>query len=57
MKKIEESIEVDVPVSKAYNQWTQFESFPHFMEGVERVEQKDDKHLHWVAEVGGEKQE
>ena len=42
MKTIEESIELDVPVSKAYNQWTQFESFPQFMEGVERVEQKDD---------------
>jgi uncharacterized membrane protein len=57
VKSIEESIELDVPVSKAYNQWTQFESFPRFMEGVERVEQRDDKHLHWVAEVGGEKQE
>ncbi len=57
MKTIEESIEIDVPVSTAYNQWTQFESFPQFMEGVERVEQKDDKRLHWVAEIGGEKRE
>jgi len=53
MKTIEETIEIDVPVSTAYNQWTQFESFPQFMDGVERVEQKDDKHLRWVAEIGG----
>jgi len=57
MKTIEESIEVEAPVSKTYNQWTQFESFPQFMEGVERVVQKDDKRLHWVAEVGGTKRE
>jgi uncharacterized membrane protein len=57
MKTIEESIEVQAPVTKAYNQWTQFESFPQFMDGIERVEQKDDKHLHWVAEVGGDKRE
>jgi uncharacterized membrane protein len=57
MKTIEESIEIEVPVPTAYNQWTQFESFPQFMEGVERVEQKDDTRLHWVAEIGGEKRE
>jgi uncharacterized membrane protein len=57
MKTIEESIEVDVPVSTAYNQWTQFEMFPQFMGGVERVEQTDDTHLRWIAEVGGEKRE
>ena len=57
MATIEESIEIEVPVRTAYNQWTQFESFPRFMDGVERVEQKDDKHLHWVAEVGGAKRE
>ncbi|CAN5361277.1 SRPBCC family protein [soil metagenome] len=57
MKTIEESIEIEVPVSTAYNQWTQFESFPQFMKGVERVEQKDDKHLRWVAEIGGETRE
>jgi uncharacterized membrane protein len=57
MKTIEESIEIEVPVSTAYNQWTQFESFPHFMEGVERVEQKGDTRLHWVAEVAGETRE
>jgi uncharacterized membrane protein len=48
-----EAIDVDVPVSTAYNQWTQFEDFPEFMEGVEAVEQIDDTHLHWKAEVGG----
>jgi uncharacterized membrane protein len=57
MKTIEESIEIEVPLSTAYNQWTQFESFPEFMDGIERVEQKDDTRLHWVAEIGGEKRE
>ena len=57
MKTIEQSIEVEVPVSTAYNQWTQFEEFPRFMEGVERVEQLDDKRLHWVAEIGGKTEE
>jgi uncharacterized membrane protein len=57
MKTIEKSIEVEVPVTTAYNQWTQFESFPHFMEGVERVEQKGDTRLHWVAEIAGERRE
>jgi uncharacterized membrane protein len=49
----EESIEVNVPVRAAYNQWTQFEQFPQFMEGVERVDQLDDKRLHWVVSVAG----
>ena len=57
MSTIEESIDVDVPVSTAYSQWTQFESFPQFMDGIERVEQTDDTHLHWVAEVGGARRE
>ena len=57
MKTIEESIDIAVPVSTAYNQWTQFESFPHFMDGVERVEQKSDTRLHWVADVGGQTRE
>ena len=57
MSTIEESIDVDVPVATAYGQWTQFESFPRFMEGIERVEQVDDTHLHWVAEVGGSRRE
>ena len=50
---IEEAIQVDVPVSTAYNQWTQFEEFPLFMLGVEHVEQRDDTRLHWVASVAG----
>ncbi len=57
MKTIEESIEIDVPVRVAYNQWTQFEEFPRFMEGVEKVEQLDDRRLHWVAEVAGKRNE
>ena len=57
METIEKSIEVDVPVSRAYNQWTQFEDFPQFMEGVERVQQIDDKRLHWVADIGGKRKE
>jgi uncharacterized membrane protein len=50
---IDESIEVEVPVATAYNQWTQFEEFPLFMEGVDHVEQRDDTRLHWVATVAG----
>lgn len=57
MSATEQSIEVNVPVSTAYNQWTQFESFPEFMEGVEEVRQVDDTHLHWVAEIGGMEKE
>jgi uncharacterized membrane protein len=53
MATVEKSIEVEVPVSAAYNQWTQFEDFPRFMEGVEQVRQLDDKHLEWDAEIGG----
>jgi len=53
MSSIEKSIEVDVPVRAAYDQWTQFETFPSFMEGVEQVTQLDDTHLHWTAEIGG----
>jgi uncharacterized membrane protein len=53
MSTIEQSIEVNVPVSTAYNQWTQFESFPRFMEGVERIEQVDDTMTHWVTSIGG----
>ena len=53
MGSVEQSIEVQVPVSTAYNQWTQFEEFPLFMDGVEHVEQRDDTRLHWVATVAG----
>jgi uncharacterized membrane protein len=47
------SVDVNRPIEVVYNQWTQFESFPEFMEGVERIEQRDDTHLHWVIKVGG----
>jgi uncharacterized membrane protein len=57
VSSIEESIEVDVPVRTAYNQWTQFEEFPRFMEGVESVRQIDDTHTHWVAEIAGQRRE
>jgi len=50
---IEKSIDVHVPVRTAYNQWTQFEEFPRFMEGIEEVRQVDDTHLHFRANVGG----
>jgi uncharacterized membrane protein len=55
--RVEESIEVEVPVRTAYNQWTQFEEFPEFMEGVESVQQTDDTHLVWTAEIGGQRRE
>jgi len=57
MSTIEESIEIERPVRTVYNQWTQFEEFPTFMEGVESVTQLDDTHLHWVAEIAGVKRE
>jgi len=57
VSQITESIDVRVPVTTAYNQWTQFEEFPRFMEGVEQVYQLDDTHLRWVAEVAGKREE
>jgi uncharacterized membrane protein len=54
---VEASVEVDVPISTAYNQWTQFESFPHFMNGVQEIRQVDDTHNHWVVRVGGMRRE
>ena len=53
MSRIIEQVEVDVPVRVAYDQWTQFESFPQFMEGVDRVVQLDDKTLEWTASIAG----
>src|ERR1700712_4719802 len=53
MATITESIDVGVDVTTAYNQWTQFESFPKFMDGVEQIRQTDHKHLHWKTNVGG----
>src|SRR5215203_5440726 len=55
--KVQKSITVDVPVSMAYNQWTQFEEFPEFMGGVQKVEQLNDRRLRWVAEIAGVKRE
>ncbi len=57
MSQIEQSIEVKVPVRTAYNQWTQFEDFPRFMEGVKEVKQLDDVTLHWRAEIAGQERE
>ena len=57
MSNIEQSIDVAVPVRTAYNQWTQFEEFPRFMEGVEQVRQIDDTHLHWHTKVAGREKE
>ena len=57
MSTIEQGIEIEVPVRTAYDQWTQFEEFPKFMEGVEEVRQHDDTHLHWRAKVAGSEQE
>ena len=54
MPKIEDTIEVQVPVQQAYNQWTQFEDFPKFMNGIQSVQQLDDTHVQWVAEIRGE---
>ncbi|HEY0694397.1 MAG TPA: SRPBCC family protein [Kribbella sp.] len=57
MSTVTESVDVQVPVTTAYNQWTQFESFPKFMGGVEEVRQLDDTHTHWVTKMGGVKRE
>jgi uncharacterized membrane protein len=57
MASITESVELDVPVRTAYNQWTQFQEFPRFMEGVEDVAQLDDTHLRWRGDVGGKSEE
>jgi len=53
VSNVEQSVDVDVPVSTAYNQWTQFESFPEFMDGVESISQVSDTGTHWVVKVGG----
>jgi uncharacterized membrane protein len=57
MSTVENSIEVNVPVNTAYNQWTQFEDFPKFMEGITEVRQLDDTHLHWSANIAGKHKE
>ena len=55
MPRFEDTIDVDVPVRVAYDQWTQFEEFPKFMEGVEQVVQRDDKTLDWTATIAGQR--
>jgi uncharacterized membrane protein len=54
---VEETVEVDVPLTTAYNQWTQFEEFPRFMDSVQEVRQLDDTHLHWKANIAGKTKE
>jgi len=57
MPQIIETIDVNVPVRVAYNQWTQFESFPHFLDEVVSITQIDDTHNRWVVNVGGAERE
>ena len=57
MASVQESVDVDVPIRVAYDQWTQFESFPQFMGGVERITQLDDRRTHWVTNIDGVKRE
>ncbi|MFD9371780.1 SRPBCC family protein [Streptomyces sp. NPDC060020] len=57
MSQVKESIEVDVPVTTAYDQWTQFESFPEFMDAVQRIEQRTDTLTHWVTKIAGVERE
>jgi len=57
MASVTQSIDVDVPVSTAYNQWTQFEEFPQFMDGVKQIRQLDDQTLEWTAEIGGQEEQ
>ncbi|WP_405059176.1 SRPBCC family protein [Kribbella sp. NBC_01505] len=57
MGNIIETVDVQVPLSAVYNQWTQFESFPQFMDGVDEIRQTDATHTHWVTSIGGVKRE
>jgi uncharacterized membrane protein len=57
MERLNKSILVDCPLQAVYNQWTQFEEFPRFMEGVKHVRQMDDKRLHWDVEIAGKSKE
>ena len=57
MSNVTKSIDVEVPIRTAYGQWTQFEEFPRFMDGVKSVTQIDDTHLHWLAEIAGVEKE
>ena len=57
MERIEKTFEIECPVRTVYNQWTQFEDFPRFMDGVKEVRQLDDTHLHWRASIAGKEKE
>ena len=57
MERVQKSITVECTLQTVYNQWTQFEEFPRFMDGVKHVTQLDDKRLHWEAEIGGKDKE
>lgn len=57
MTTVEKSIDVHVPLGTAYHQWTRFEEFPRFMDGVRQVRRLDDRHLHWCVEIGGIEEE
>lgn len=57
MSTVTESVDVNVPICTAYDQWTQFESFPHFMSGVREIRQIDDVHTHWILEIAGQPRE
>ncbi|MHA5054031.1 SRPBCC family protein [Streptomyces sp. SD15] len=57
MSTVKESVEVDVPIHTAYNQWTQFAEFPNFMDGVEEVIQLDETHNHWTTKIAGIRRE
>ncbi|AWN25340.1 MULTISPECIES: SRPBCC family protein [unclassified Streptomyces] len=57
MSTVKETVDVEVPVHTAYNQWTQFEEFPKFMEGVEKITQLDDRHNRWTTKIGGVRRE
>ena len=57
MERIEKTVEVECPIRAVYNSWTQFEEFPHFMDGVKEVRQIDDTHVHWHAEIWGKDKE
>lgn len=57
MEIVTKTVDINLPVSTVYNQWTQFEEFPNFMEGIEEVIQNDNRHLHWKANIGGQTEE
>jgi uncharacterized membrane protein len=57
MSSVERTMRVEAPIRAVYDQWTQFEEFPRFMEGITSVRQLDDTHLHWTAEIAGRRKE